>query len=62
MRKDWPILPMPTPTPAPTVKTENLHQVAAIPHVMVMPKQDAEKYSWGLHCPICKKEEEHEED
>ena len=29
---------------------------------MVMPKQVAEKCSWGLHCPICKNEEEHEED
>ena len=29
---------------------------------MVMPKQATEKCSWGLHCPICKNEEEHEED
>ena len=29
---------------------------------MVMPKQVAEKCSWGLHCPICKNEEEHKED
>ena len=27
-----------------------------------MPKQAKEKCSWGLHCPICKNEEEHEED
>ena len=29
---------------------------------MVMPKQVTEKCSWGLHCPNCKNEEEHEED
>ena len=29
---------------------------------MLMPKQVAEKCSWGLHCPICKNEEEHKED
>ena len=61
-RKDWPIPPTPAPTPAPTVKTEAPPQVAAILHAMVMPMQVAEKYSWGLHCPICKNEEEHEED
>ena len=61
-RKDWPIPPTPAPTPAPTVKTEAPSQVAAIPHVLVMPKQVAEKCLWGLHCPICKNEEEHEED
>ena len=54
-RKDWPI----PPTPTPTVKTEAPPQVAAIPHAMVMPKQVVEKCSWGLHCPICKNEEEH---
>ena len=37
-------------------------QVAAFPHVIVMPKQVAEKCSWGPHYPICKNEEEHEED
>ena len=61
-RKDWPIPPVPTPTPAPTVKTEAPPQIAVIPHMMVMPKHVAEKCSWGLHCPICKNEEEHEED
>ena len=61
-RKYWPIPPTPTPTSAPTVKTEAPPQVAVIPHVMVMPKQVTEKCSWGLHCPICKNEEEHEED
>ena len=61
-RKDWPISPMPTPTPAPTVKTEAPSQVVASPHEMVMLKQVAEKCSWGLHCPICKNEEEHKED
>ena len=58
-RKDWPIPP--TLTPAPTIKTEAPPQVAVIPHVMVMPKQVTEKCSWGLHWPICKNEEEHEE-
>ena len=27
-----------------------------------MPKQATKKCSWGPHCPICKNEEEHEED
>ena len=53
-KKDWPI----PPTPATTVKTEVPPQTAVIPHAMVMPKQVAEKCTWGLHCPICIKEEE----
>ena len=57
-RKLWPV----PPTLATTVKREAPLQVAVIPHVMVMPKQVAEKCSWGPHCPICKNEEEHEED
>ena len=61
-RKDWPIPPTPVPTPAPTIKTETPPQVALIPHVVVRPKQAAEGCSWGLHCPICKNEEEHKED
>ena len=60
--KDWPIPPTPTATPAPPIKMETAPQVAAISHVMVMPKQATEKCSWGLHCPICKNKEEHEED
>ena len=60
-RKDWPIPPTPAPTPALNVKTEEPPQDAAIPHTMVMPKQVAEKCSWGLYFPICKKEEEHKE-
>ena len=59
-RKDWPFPPIPVPTL--TVKTVALPQVAAIPCAMVMPKQVAGKCSWGLHCPICKIEEEQEED
>ena len=59
-RKDWPIPP--TLTPTSTVKIEAPPQVAAIPHAMVMPKQVAEKCSWGQNCPICMDEEEHEED
>ena len=61
-RKDWPIPPTPTPTPAPTVKTEVPPQVAVIPYAKVIPKQVAERCSWGQHCPICKNEEEHVED
>ena len=61
-RKDWPIPPTPAPTPALTVKTEAPPQVAVIPCVTVMPKQVTEKCLWGLHCPICKNEEEDEED
>ena len=57
-RKDWPI----PPPPAPTVKTEEPPQVAVIPWAMVMPKQVAEKCSWGPHCLICKNDKEHEED
>ena len=62
VRKDWPIPPTPVPTPAPSMKTEAPPLVAVIPCVMVMPKQVTEKCSWGLHCPICKNMEEHEED
>ena len=61
-RKDWPIPPTTVATPTPTIKTEEPPQVAAIPCNMLMPKQAAEKFSWGLHCPICKNEEEHKED
>ena len=61
-RKDWLIPPTPAPTLALIVKMQAPCQVAVIPHAMVTPKQVAEKCSWGLHCPICKKEEEHEED
>ena len=46
----------------PTIKTEEPPKIAAIPHAMVMPKQTTEICSWGLHCPIYKNEEEHEED
>ena len=59
-RKDWPIPP--TPAPTPTVKTETPPQIAAIPWLMVTPKEVTEKCSWGPHCPICKNEEEHAED
>ena len=61
-RADWSIPPMQTPA----VKVEKADvppRVAAIPHVMVLPKpqsnrQAEEKCTWELHCPICKKEEE----
>ena len=45
----------------PTVKVEKAEVppiIAAIPHAMVFPKQIGEKWTWGLHCLICKKEEE----
>ena len=61
-RKDWPIPPAPAATPATIMKTEEQPQVVAIPHAMMIPKQATEKCSWGLHCPICKNKEEHEED
>ena len=32
------------------------------PYMITMPKQAAEKCSWGLHYPICKNEKEHDED
>ena len=56
-RADWPIPPMQTPT----VKVEKADippRVAAIPHAMFLPKQIKDKCTWGLYCPICKKEEE----
>ena len=61
-RKEWPIPPASTATPISTIKTEDPPQVAAVPHAMLIPKQATEKCSWGLHCPIWKNEEEHEED
>ena len=60
-RKDWPIPPTPVLTPAPTIKTEAPPQVAVSPCAMVIPKQAAGGCSWGLHCPICKNEEEHKD-
>ena len=60
--EDWPIPPTPVPTPAPTIKTEAPPQIAAIPYVMGRPKNAAEGILWGLHCLICKNEEEHKED
>ena len=44
------------------MKTETQPQISVIPWVMVTPKQGTVKCSWGLYCPICKNEEEHEED
>ena len=52
-RADWPIPHTPGPT-----KTEVPPQTAVITCAMVMPKQVVEKCTWGLHCPICIKEEE----
>ena len=42
-RKDWPNPPTPAPTSVPTMKTEAPPQVAAIPKVMVIPRQAAKK-------------------
>ena len=61
-RTDWPFPPMQMPT----VKMEKAEvpcRVAAIPHAMVLNKPQSnkemeDKCTWGLHCPICKKEEE----
>ena len=61
-RKDWSIPSTPVPTPASIIKTEEQPKIVAIPNAMVMAKQATEKYSWGPQCPICKNEEEHEED
>ena len=63
-RKDWPIPPYSSPhTCNPTIKTEEQPKTATIPHATkAMPKQNTEKCSWGLHCPICKNEEQHGEE
>ena len=58
------------PTETPTVKMERTEvppRVAVIPHAVVLNKSQnhkpaEEKCTWGLHCPICKKEEEGMED
>ena len=63
---DWPI----PPTEPPKVKMEKAEvppRVAAIPHAMFLNKPQnnkavEEKCTWGLHCPICKREEEDTED
>ena len=60
--KDWPIPPTPVSTHTPTIQTEEQPKAAAIPHAMAMPKQATEKCSWGLHCHICKNEEEYREE
>ena len=62
VRADWPI----PPTQKPPVKTEKAEvppRVAIISHGLVLNKpqnnkQTEEICTWGLHCPICKKEEE----
>ena len=61
-RKDWPIPPTPAPTSVPTMKTEAQPQVAAIPKVMIAPRQAGRNCTWGSHCPICEEDREHEED
>ena len=60
-RKDLPIPPTPAPTSAPTMKTEAPPQVAAIPREMATPRQAAKNCTWGIHCPICQEQREHEE-
>ena len=44
------------------MKTEAPSQVAAIPKVIVTPRQAAKNCTWGPHCPIYKNEEEHGEE
>ena len=61
-KKDWPIFPTLVSTPTPTIKIEETPKIAKIPYTMTMPKQATEKCSWGLHCFICKNEEEHREE
>ena len=61
-RKDWLISPTPVPTPAPTIKAEEQPKIAAIPHVMVMPKQTTEKCSWDCIAPSAKNEDEPREE
>ena len=56
-RADWLIPPMQTPS-VKLEKAEVPSRVAAIPRAMVSPKQIGEKCTWGLYCPICKKEED----
>ena len=55
-RVDWPILPTQHPLWK-VEKTEIPPQIAVIPNAMVLP-QNWRKCTWGLHCPICKKEVE----
>ena len=59
-RADWPIPPLQTLA----MKVQKVSpKVVAIPCAMVLSKpinnrSAEEKYTWGPHCPICKKEEE----
>ena len=62
-RASWPIPPTETPAVVKMEKTEVPPRVAAIPHAKVLNKTQnnrpvEEKCAWGLHCPICTKEEE----
>ena len=61
-RADWPIPPY-TITCSESRESRSSTRVAAIAHAMVIPKLQKnktvkEKCTWGLHCPICEKEEE----
>ena len=61
-RASWPIPPAETPTVVKMEKTEAPPRVAPIPYAMVLNKpknnrQVEEKCTWGLHCPLCPKEE-----
>ena len=60
-RTNWPIPHAETLT-VKMERTEVPPRVAVIPHAMVLNKPQnnkpaEEKCTWGLHCPICKKEE-----
>ena len=66
-RASWSIPPTETPTVVKMDKTEVPPKVAAIPCAMIFNKPQnnrpvEEKCTWGLHCPICAKEEEGTED
>ena len=54
LRPERPSPPAPVPTLAPTIKTEEPPQVAAILHAMVMPKQATEKCSWNHIAPFAR--------
>ena len=61
-RASWPIPPSETPSVVKKEKEEVPPRVTAIPHALVLNKQQnnkpaKEEYRLGLHCPICTKEE-----
>ena len=59
-RSDWTIPLAPTPTPI--VMPETRPHDTEIPCTTIAPKQLEEKCGWGPNCPICKNDDQHEED